>query len=210
MQVTDLTHTIAIPTDNPNNPYVIPFSLHGVTSFFPTRKPTPEEYESLPHLSLTDDGPEYNPHHSSFAAQELALTKMVLDTGDRIGAPPPSRRLCSVTKTFLNAQAFGPRNDPVTLSLLATSPTLDDGSFARELNHTIIGALKRMSTSSQFDANMLARNWGIDIATARRTVLATTQRGVRTILHPTLSRWFRTNDDSSDTADSLSIVSLIL
>ena len=40
----------------------------------------------------------------------------------------------------------------------------------------------------------LAKNWGIGLDAARRTVEATTQKGVRTILHPTLSRHFRTND----------------
>ena len=41
---------------------------------------------------------------------------------------------------------------------------------------------------------MLAKNWGIGLDAARRTVEATTQKGVRMILHPTLSRRFRTND----------------
>ena len=40
----------------------------------------------------------------------------------------------------------------------------------------------------------LAKNWGIGLDAARRTVETTTQKGVRTILHPTLSRRFRTND----------------
>ena len=97
-QVTDSTHTIAIPTEEEGGkPYIIPLSLHGVTSSFPPRKPTPEEFESLPHLCLTSDEPVYDPHDTTYAEQELTLTKMVLDTGDRLGAPPPSRRLCSVT-----------------------------------------------------------------------------------------------------------------
>ncbi len=42
---TPLTHTLVIPTDDFDDPYVIPMSLHGVSSTFPTRKPTVEEYE---------------------------------------------------------------------------------------------------------------------------------------------------------------------
>lgn len=49
--VSDTTHMIAIPTDDPQRPYVIPLALDGVTSSFPTWKPTPEEFESLPHLT---------------------------------------------------------------------------------------------------------------------------------------------------------------
>ena len=40
----------------------------------------------------------------------------------------------------------------------------------------------------------LARKWGITLERARRTVEAMTQRVVRTVLHPTLSRRFWTND----------------
>ena len=43
-------------------------------------------------------------------------------------------------------------------------------------------------------AAKLAKNWGIGLETATRTVEATTQRGLRTVLHNTLSRRFRTND----------------
>ena len=191
--ITDTTHTISIPTDDKQRPYVIPLALHGVTSSFPTRKPTPEEYESLPHLTLTSDEPEYDPHDTSYATQEAMLTKMILATGDRIGAPPPSRRLCSVTKTFSQARSIVSMRDTVATSLQATSRTLDDGSFADDLNRTI-SALSRTSAGNQFDPDMLARNWGIDRATARRTIESTTQRGIRTLLHPTLSRRFRTND----------------
>ena len=191
--VTALTHSIAIPTDDPNKSYVIPLALHGVTSSFPTRKPTPEEFESLAHLTLTRDEPEYDPHDTSYATQEAALTKMVLATGDRIGAPPPSRRLCSVTKTISHARALVSSNDPAFVSLKATSPTFDDGLFASDLNRSI-SSISRKSTGNQFDPDMLARNWGIDRATARRTINTTTQQGIRTLLHPTLSRRFRTND----------------
>ena len=38
---TMLTHcSFVIPTDDPTEPYVIPMTLHGVASSFPTRKPT--------------------------------------------------------------------------------------------------------------------------------------------------------------------------
>ena len=50
--VTDQTHSLVILIAESNTPYVIPLSIRGVTSTFPTRKPTVEEYETLPHLSL--------------------------------------------------------------------------------------------------------------------------------------------------------------
>jgi hypothetical protein len=64
---TPLKHTRVILTDDFDNPYVIPMSLHGVASSFPTRQSTVEEYESLPHLVLTSEEPAYNPHNDSMA-----------------------------------------------------------------------------------------------------------------------------------------------
>ena len=39
-----------------------------------------------------------------------------------------------------------------------------------------------------------AENWGVGLESARLTLECTTQRGIRTVLHPSLSRRFRTND----------------
>ncbi|KAI2506945.1 hypothetical protein MHU86_7441 [Fragilaria crotonensis] len=95
--VTDLTHSLVIPTDATDVPYVIPLSLRGITSTFPTRRPTTTEYETLPHITLTDPDLPWDPHDTTFAQQEDALTNYLSETGDRIGASPPSRRLCSVS-----------------------------------------------------------------------------------------------------------------
>lgn len=66
---TDLTHSLVIPTDEYDTPYVIPLSIQVVTSTFPTRKPTVAEYEMLPHLTLTSEDPPYDPYDPSFAAE---------------------------------------------------------------------------------------------------------------------------------------------
>jgi hypothetical protein len=59
--VTDQTHSIVIPMDDNDTPYVIPLSLQGVTSYFPTRKPTVKEFETLPHLCSTNADMPYDP-----------------------------------------------------------------------------------------------------------------------------------------------------
>ena len=57
-----------------------------------------------------------------------------------------------------------------------------------------ISAIKTGKRKCVVGPRTLAKNWGIGLDGAQRTVEATTQKGVRTILHPTLSRRFRTND----------------
>ena len=55
-------HAIYIPEVKGESPALrIPLSLHGVTSYFPTRKPTRDEYEKSEldyHLELTSESPE--------------------------------------------------------------------------------------------------------------------------------------------------------
>jgi hypothetical protein len=44
------------------------------------------------------------------------------------------------------------------------------------------------------DAATLAKNWGIGIEAAKRTHLVTTQRGIRWMIHPSLTKRYKTND----------------
>ncbi len=165
---TPLTHALAIPTDDFANPYVIPMSLHGVSSTFPTRKPTVEEYKTLPHLVLTSEEPQYDPHDPALAWHEEALAKAVLETGDRIGALPP-RRLCSVSKTLLDASA----SDRVQLALKQILSINDDAALCDTMQANI-STVCSASAGPQLTPQVLATNWGIDVRTAARTVQATT------------------------------------
>ncbi|KAI2502750.1 Reverse transcriptase (RNA-dependent DNA polymerase) [Fragilaria crotonensis] len=190
----EFTHTILIPDTAMGRPYVIPLGIHGVTSTFPTRKPSISEFESLPHVELTSEDPPYDPHDTTFASQERSLISTVWETGDRIGAAPSSRRLCSVSHTLEVAKAISVGSDAATLSLKQTSVIHDDMLLYDSITSNISVLRKYGSSGKQFKPEQLAKNWGIDLATAKRTIDVTTQRGVRTVLHPTLSRRFRTND----------------
>ena len=64
-----------------------------------------------------------------------------------------------------------------------------DGRFSQTVASITSGIRKPC-----IQAAKLAENWGIGLETATRTVEATTQRGLRTVLHNTLSWRFRTND----------------
>ena len=57
-----------------------------------------------------------------------------------------------------------------------------------------IGAIETSQSQGRITPEQLATNWNIDLDTARRTVEVTTQRGVRTVSNPSLSRRYRTND----------------
>jgi hypothetical protein len=80
------------------------------------------------------------------------------------------------------------------LLLLHTEPQYETPEY---LLGEALCEIKAVTSSKQDYAigpDILARNWGIGLSAAKRTLQATTQSGVRTILNPTLSRRFRIND----------------
>jgi hypothetical protein len=51
-----------------------------------------------------------------------------------------------------------------------------------------------MRDKAGVDAETLANNWGIGIEAAKSTRLVTTQRGIRRMIHPSLTKRYKTND----------------
>ncbi len=184
---TRLTHSFVILTDNSEHPYVNPITHHGVVSSFPTRKPTVEKFESLSLVILMSEDPAYNPHDTSIVKHEDALNKAVLETGDCIGSPLP-RQLCPVSKTLPSSSFDGPQLSQQQISIV------HDDAMLYETMQANISTVRLASSGPQLTPQVLATNWGMDLKTAAQTVKATTQRGIRTVLYPTLSRRFRTND----------------
>ena len=79
-------HAIVVTGDTSDDKLVIPLSLKGVTSVFPTRKPSIQEFEACPHYDLTFDSPEYKPEDITYAEQESAMARALArlqETGDR-------------------------------------------------------------------------------------------------------------------------------
>ena len=63
----------------------IPFALCGVTSYFPTLKPTKTELATCRHFDLTSEEPEWDPQSTTFQEQEESTVDargMVHDPGD--------------------------------------------------------------------------------------------------------------------------------
>jgi hypothetical protein len=76
-----------------------------------------------------------------------------------------------------------------TAILLDIDPRLYEAEFGHQINeNAIVRDLSATSTKrkDRVDGAILARNWGIGLEAAAKTVEVTTQRGARTTLHPSL------------------------
>ena len=134
-------------------PLRIPLELHGVTSYFPSRKPTKDEYENTPEslrVELTAEAPDWDPSSKRFQQQEDAMV-----------------------------QADGQLKDPVeswgmwrVISVLHSMPQLETPDFhlgdamcSHDLVHgpQTIGSVTSRVRKPNIQAPQLARSWGIGL-----------------------------------------------
>jgi hypothetical protein len=87
------------------------------------------------------------------------------------------------------------------IKLQDLSLTPNDISLLQEMtSHVYISEVSMSSLTADMrdvggvDVSSLAKNFGIGIEAAKRTRLVTTQRGVKRMIHPSLSVRVRTND----------------
>ena len=174
----EFTHAIAV--DDPSgdqDPLIIPLQINGVTSYFPVRTPTTSEWEDdeIPRVDMTYESPKWDPSSSSFAQREDNMMDYKGELVDRTPAARGQRVINDVSTSC------------------AAEPTINfhfsqGYNLANELDSNVSAVgVTNSRAARMIDHMTLSRKWGIPPATARRTVRATTQRGVQTILHPSLS-----------------------
>jgi hypothetical protein len=224
----DMSHALRVTQDGEE--LVIPLALRGVVSNFPTRKPTTAEFQSCRRVELTSEEPEWDPSSVTFQEQEDATVDAhgrVHDTGDRRNSRRiissnrrlETTRVSSVSVSRARACDFANVNSQCSAVLTDIDPNLHDDFLLESLEMNVkvsaTGTGKRKHTLS---AERLAKNWVISLDAAKQTLEVTTQRGVRTVANPSLSRRFRTNDRQlryrrlrcdmyTDTLDAKTVVS---
>ena len=87
------------------------------------------------------------------------------------------------------------QDDSSEFQVLALSNTLSDRTLVSAMIANVnVSGFTSSDRRDGVDATTLARNWGIGLHAAKKMLKVTTQRGVRTTVHPSLSRRFQTND----------------
>ena len=147
---TDKIHAITIPETNDADRIVIPLLLHGVTSYFPTRKPTVAEYEKeyATTFELTFETPEWDPHSVDFSNQEDNWTDssgLIREPGDKSGAE----------NRFFNSSA--------SHTLPHSQSNLDDAFLSALLMNVNISGVKSSGKRYSVTTELLAQTWDVYI-----------------------------------------------
>ena len=181
-------HFILFPDD-----LRIPLSLHGSISYLPTRRPTDTECHTKFNVALTCEEPAWNPHCESFASQE---NSMINHDGSIKIKPPCDRAVYSVMNQLRDDMSLPlhSSNSQTSSVLNEISPILDTRNLLlKYATHTVSG-LSQNNKRNIIDHHKLTNNWKIGPKMAKKTLKVVTQRGIRTMLAPTLDRCFKTND----------------
>jgi hypothetical protein len=113
---------------------------------------------------------------------------------------PKRRQVCSLRQKAVEIKLLSATYSG-TSKLQDLSAVLDDGTLLADLDFLTTTTYSNVSLVNSemrdkagVDAATLANNWGVGIEAAKRTHLMTTQRGIRRMIHPCLTKWYKTND----------------
>jgi len=105
------------------------------------------------------------------------------------------RLLCQISRTDARKMCFEEPLDSAETMLCEVSNALSDRTFLTAMVANVrVSCVKTSDRCQGIDAAQLAPNWGIGLHVAEKTLKVTTQQGIRTLVHPSLSRRFRTQD----------------
>jgi hypothetical protein len=110
---------------------------------------------------------------------------------------PKRRQVCSICQKEAEIKLLSSKYSDTSAKLQDLYAVLDDGTLVAELddNNLNVSLVKsEMRDKAGIDAAILANNWGIGIEEYKRTRLVTTQRGIRRMIHPSLTKRYKTND----------------
>ena len=149
---------------------IIRLQLTGVTSYFDVYSPSVAKYENndIPKTYLTAEEPPWDPSMNEYSERETNM----LDHQGHISIPATAARGSVFVMQFSHTHWL-------TMLLMLWIMTI------LQLH------LQPRFRKPSVEPIVLAKRWGITPEKAQKTIQATSQRGIMTILYPSLSRRFR-------------------
>jgi predicted glutamine amidotransferase len=157
------------------------------------------EFETGDSYELTYESPEYDLSTTTFHDQEAGMMDSwgnLKVSGDFL---PKRRQVCSLRQKEAKVNLLSSKYSDTSAKLQDLSPVLDDGKLLAELDNITtnlnVSLVKyEMRDKAGVYSATLANSWGIGIEAAKRTRLVTTQRGISRMIHPSLTKRYKTND----------------
>jgi hypothetical protein len=166
-------------------------------SCFPTFKPTQLKFETCDRYELTYESPEYDPYAKTFYGQEDGMMDSWVNLKVSGYFHPKIRQVFSLLQKEAEVKLLSSKYSDTSAKLQDLSPVLDDRTLLAELDNiktfNVSLVKSEMMEKSGVDAATFTNNWGIGIEAAKITRLVTTQRGIRRMIQPSLTKWHKKN-----------------
>jgi hypothetical protein len=112
---------------------------------------------------------------------------------------PKRRQVCSLRQKEAEVKLISSKYSDTSAKLQELSSVLYDGTLLAELDDTnfnldISLVKSEMRDKAGVDVATLAKKWGIGLEAAKMMCIVTTQRGVRGMIRPSLTKRYKTND----------------
>ena len=165
--------------------FSVPFQMEGTTVFFESRVPSKWEIENCPVIELTMDVP-WNPSevyinsvNTNATMEDTTMREIhAMETGNKYR--PQSECECHACTSDIAVC-----NDRHLIQRMISSVQIASASRPKQLS--FVGVKDRHSKVS---AEIVAKRFQCGLETAKQTLKATTQRGIRNSVHP-LNRRYR-------------------
>ena len=181
----------------PEKELFIPFDTTGTIVYFELRVPNEWEKLHLPVLPLFPD--RWDPQEDMIPSRGLTREQKEMKTIRSLTSGLSQRSIMAIRNSEANSKIV--RIGEVETVLGSISPTFNDRTFCDRLIAAVnIATSHRDDTTrtaagiitnerhSKVSVEDLAEKWNIGLETAKRTLQVTTQRGIRTALHPLTRR----------------------
>jgi hypothetical protein len=157
------------------------------------------EFETCDRYELTYEYPEYDPSATTFHEQEANMMDSWVNLKVSGEFHPNRCHFCYLHQKEAEVKLLSSKYSDTSAKLQDLYSVLDDGKLLAELddinmNLNISLVKSEMRDKAGVDAATLANNCGIGLKAAKRARLATTQRGIRRMIHPSLTKRYNTND----------------
>jgi hypothetical protein len=114
---------------------------------------------------------------------------------------PKRRQVFSLRQKEVEIKLLTAKYSDTSEKLQYLFAVLDDGNLLAELDFlttttylNVFLVNSEMRDKDEVDSETVAKNWVIGIEAAKRTRLVTTKRGIRNMIHPSLTKRYKTND----------------
>jgi hypothetical protein len=157
----------------------IPFYSHGTNLYFESRSPSTQELDTLPSVFIS--GPRWNPNDVEMPTRSVSVyatnrNTCVVSHRDTF-ASEPERLLANISPVY-NTRALAAL---YSSTVRAGTPTgTETGTVAATITS---------DRHTKVTPENLSRIWNVGLDTAKRALQVTTQRGIRTALHPLHRRY---------------------